>query len=107
MNHLNLRMNQLLSCSQHFCNVSKDMERWKVINGFSNYQVSSLGNVKNIKRNKLLKIGNARFQMLNAVPTVNLTSDEGKRKRHTVGRLVLNTFDPRDTTDTLFAIHID
>jgi hypothetical protein len=31
------------------------IEKWKVIEGYENYMVSDLGNVKNIKRNRILK----------------------------------------------------
>eukprot|EP01083_Nonionella_stella_P229556 812391_1 len=76
------------------------------MDGCSNYQVSSLGNVKNIKLNKLLKIDIARFQILNNVPRIYVTSDD-RRRGYGLARLVLGMFEPRDTTDKLFAIHID
>eukprot|EP01083_Nonionella_stella_P101501 287786_1 len=103
VNRLGIVMNQSSPCF-HFCHISNEfaLERWKVIDGSSNYQVSSLGNVKNTKRNKLLKIDIRRFLVI-----VYLTYDGKQRMRYAVGRLVLDTFEPRDTADKLFAIHID
>eukprot|EP01084_Bolivina_argentea_P090568 163175_1 len=99
------RQNRLNSL---FCKAfSTVSEIWTDINGFSQYQISSLGNVKNIKRNRLLTINNDRFKILNSTSFVMLVSDSGKKRRLIVGRVVLNSFDPNDDSDNLFAIHID
>ena len=38
----------------------ENLEIWKTIDGYENYQVSNLGNVKNLKTNRILKKGNSR-----------------------------------------------
>ena len=86
---------------------STHLERWKDINGHARYQVSSFGNVKSKKLNKVLCIDTERFQSINDRARINLTSDSGARKYHAVSRLVLEAFSPAINSESLFAIHID
>ena len=83
---------------------STHLERWKDINGLTKYQVSSFGNVKSKKRNKVLRIDAER---INGSATIRLISDSGALKWRTVSRLVLEAFLPTTNSESLFAIHID
>eukprot|EP01084_Bolivina_argentea_P018040 33633_1 len=82
-------------------------EQWAKIDGFSWYQVSSLGNVKNIKLNKLRNINVERYRKLNDTPRCILKSDNGDMKSCSINRLVLSSFKPTLNSNNLFAIHID
>eukprot|EP01083_Nonionella_stella_P032005 87604_1 len=94
-----------LHCSStHFSN---GLERWTCIDGFSGFEASTFGNIRNIKHAKLRTINNRRFKSINARPTVNIKSDTGKWITFGVNRLVLCCFHPRDDADNLFAVHID
>eukprot|EP01083_Nonionella_stella_P071963 193695_1 len=87
---------------------SSNLERWKGIYGFSRYEVSSCGNVRNCKFNKLLTINTERAKLLNIRPYVRIKSDAtGKWTYFAISRLVLTCFDPKDDVNNLFAIHID
>lgn len=65
------------------------MEIWKDINDYPNYQVSSLGNVKNVKTNKILK----PFSPIGEYLKVSL-SKNGKAKQFFIHRLVAIAFIP-------------
>lgn len=71
------------------------MEEWKNISNFPNYQVSSFGNVKNVKTCKLMRL-NTRCGYLK----VSLVSKNSK-KDHLVHRLVALEFldNPENKTD--------
>eukprot|EP01083_Nonionella_stella_P022655 62651_1 len=102
-----LKISRFITSCQHFTNESYILETWKVIDGFSLYEISSYGNVRNLKRGKLLSINNDRFKRLNAQSRISIKSDSGKYVSLGVGRLVLSYFAPRDDAETLFAVHID
>ena len=63
-------------------------EKWKNISGFSNYQVSNLGNIKSKKTDHILK------QQLNEKKYCVITLFDDNRKKRTlrVHRLVANAF---------------
>ena len=65
------------------------IEEWKTVTNFSNYQVSNLGNAKNIKTNKMLKLHNSGRGYLQ----VSL-SKNGKTKQFYIHRLVAEHFIP-------------
>jgi hypothetical protein len=66
------------------------MENWKSIVGFENYEVSDLGNVRNVKSGKVLKPQNNKGYF-----RVGLYH-EGQQYLFSVHRLVLQTFIPND-----------
>lgn len=79
------------------------METWKKINGYDNYRVSNLGNVKNIKHDKILK----PFKSTKGQLTVQLFREgEPKGKQFFVHRLVYFGFKP-DTDVNKVVIHKD
>ena len=66
------------------------MEQWKDIKGYESiYQVSNLGNVKNVKRNKLLKQESINGKYKRVTLTLNK-----KQKHFQVHRLVATAFIP-------------
>lgn len=70
-------------------------ERWKDIRGYEGlYQVSDLGKVKTLRKNKILKPGKAGKGYL----FVSLVKNSVREKRY-VHRLVLETFNPREDMD--------
>lgn len=69
------------------------MEKWKNVEGYKGYQVSNLGNVKNIKDPKkqfILKV----FYGTKGQGTVELY-DGVKQKQFLVHKLVINAFKPK------------
>jgi hypothetical protein len=62
-------------------------EIWKVVDGFKKYEVSSFGNVKNIKSQKILKPRNNGEYL-----DVSLSSDNGKFKTLKIHRIVALNF---------------
>lgn len=64
------------------------MEKWKTISGFSKYEVSSLGHVRNKITGYTLKGG----LMTSGYIFVVLSSDEGGFKNKSIHRLVATTF---------------
>lgn len=70
-------------------------EVYKDIPGFPNYQVSNLGNVKNIKRDKIKEPGNDSHGYLK----VDLYKNS-KRTTRKIHRLVANAFLPEDPKRT-------
>eukprot|EP01084_Bolivina_argentea_P276838 472460_1 len=71
-------------------------EQWTDIPNFSRYLVSSSGNVKIQKNQKLLSINIPRFQKANRPVQLQLTRDDGKRVNVYRGRLILNSFKPTE-----------
>jgi len=61
------------------------MESWKVIAGFENYEVSDLGNVRNIKTGRILKPNSDKYLI------VNLTNNK-KAISKAIHKLVANAF---------------
>ena len=65
------------------------MEEWKIIEEFNNYEVSNLGRVRNIKKNKLMTIS----KRPNGYCVVKLSKNNISRERK-VHRLVAIAFIP-------------
>eukprot|EP01084_Bolivina_argentea_P179548 310252_1 len=84
-----------------------ETEEWIDMSGFLRYQISSLGNIRSKKTNKLLKINYETLKKFNRGCQVNIRTNEGKQKNAFVSRLVLMSFAPMDNVDKLFAIHLD
>jgi hypothetical protein len=75
-------------------------EIWKTIDGYENYQVSNLGNVKNLKTNKILKKGNSRGYVCQVLSKNNIHKTF---KNH---RLVAQAF-INNNQNKLFVNHIN
>ena len=67
-------------------------ELWKTITYAPNYQISNLGNVKNIKSNKLIKINYDRLKKTNSRARVGFTNNENKSKGYYLHRIVAQHF---------------
>ncbi len=65
-------------------------EIWKNIEGFEDYQISNMGNVKNIKKNTIKKSYMNRY----GYPIVNLYK-HGINRKYTIYSLVTKVFLPR------------
>lgn len=90
---------------RHFSTECKEI--WKDVNGYSNYQVSNLGNVRNKKWRKNLKINYDRFNRTGKIPQVILVNGNGRKAFH-VARLVLSNFDPQvEDGKLMYACHLD
>ena len=76
-------------------------EQYKIINGFSNYEISNFGNVRNIKTGKILKqcFNNSGYKMVNIM-------DEGKQSAKQIHRLIAMMFIPNPNNKTTID-HID
>ena len=78
-------------------------EIWKTIKDYTNYEISNFGNVKNKKRNSLMKldVDNSGYQYVDLYKN-------GKRKRFKVHRLVAIAFVTNpDPTNFDIVNHID
>lgn len=70
------------------------MEKWKIIKGYSNYQVSNIGNVRTIDYNHTGKMKNLKiFKNIYGYPACNLMQN-GVRQRKLIHRLVAEAFIP-------------
>lgn len=78
-------------------------EIWKTCKLNENYEISNLGNIKNIKRNKLLK---PTIVKSNGYKSVKLRINN-KSKRICVHRLVLLTFKPNEYFENAVVNHKD
>jgi hypothetical protein len=82
--------------------LNQELTIWKSLNGFSNYQISNTGLIKNIKNNKIINgVFEANYQM------VILSNNEGIRKNLRVHRLVAEHFCTRDDENKNIINHID
>eukprot|EP01084_Bolivina_argentea_P236855 398206_1 len=80
-------------------------EEWKQIPRFPNYHASTLGNIKNVKSNRLLFINYDRFRATCTRSRIILLHN-GVRRNVLVGRTILSTFHPTDDKN-LQTNHID
>jgi hypothetical protein len=80
------------------------MEIWKSLEplGFPNYEVSTLGNVRNIIYGRELK-----GSMDRGYKKVTLTDKNGKCSKQSIHRLVILIFNPKDKYEGLTVDHID
>jgi hypothetical protein len=67
-------------------------EVWKTITYAKNYQISNLGNVKNIKRNNLIKVNYERLKKTNTRARVGITNNDNKSKGYYLHRIVAEHF---------------
>jgi hypothetical protein len=65
-------------------------EEFKIINKFSNYEISNFGNVKNIKTGKILN----QYFNTDGYKTVSMKNDDGKKTKQLVHRLIGFAFIP-------------
>lgn len=91
------------STARNFCSI---VEQWTGIQGYANYQISSLGNIKNIKRSKFLYITYDNTVKTGRRKTVVLYQN-GIAKSFSLNRLVLSSFHPVANQCELQANHID
>lgn len=82
--------------------ISSGMERWVVIEGYEDYQVSNLGRIKSLKYNKERILSSAIDKL--GYARVNLS--DGKCKLFTVHRLVAKAFIPNPDNKP-YIDHID
>lgn len=80
------------------------MEIWKTIEGFENYQVSTLGRVKSLSNNKTKKEKILKPFYSHGYPKVHLWKD-GTRKKKTVHSLVAEAFILKPPIDNLIVNH--
>ena len=76
-------------------------EQYKIINGFSNYEISNFGNVRNIKTGLILKQSNIK-----GYKKINLVNDNGEGITHRVHRLIAEYFIPNPNNKPIID-HID
>eukprot|EP01084_Bolivina_argentea_P289643 497403_1 len=86
---------------------SNQIEEWTDIPGFSKYEVSSFGNVKNKKSNKLLKTNYPNMRRYNKHSKIFVPNDNGKYSTLLLSRTVLSAFNPIENSEKLFATHLD
>jgi hypothetical protein len=67
----------------------EEPEIWKIIEGYENYEVSTFGNVRNIRTNNLLRLSKKGNYY-----SIGLTNKHKNRKSFRVHRLVCKTFIP-------------
>lgn len=77
-------------------------EQWLPINGFDNYEVSNLGQVRNKKTNRILK----QAHQNSGYSIVSLRRG-GTTKTYAIHRLVMEAFNPRQDANKLDVNHKD
>ena len=78
------------------------MEEYKIVQGYENYSVSNLGNVKNINTQRILKLSTSS----NGYFIVNLSDNDKQKKKLKVSRLVAKSFVPNPQNKP-YVDHID
>ena len=107
-----------LSGTEHVCSAlfstrltrtfsSDVVERWKDITGFSKYQISSFGNIKHKRKNRIRYINHDRFRRGHHPTQCCMQADDGRIINATVSRLVLGAFDATENHNELCAFHLD
>ncbi len=79
----------------------ENVEVWKPIEGFKNYEVSSFGRVRNVKFNRVINP-----HLSNGYQRIGISSGKGKQKKFAVGRLVAKAF-LESYSEDLEVDHID
>ena len=74
-------------------------ERWKSVNGYANYEISSCGRIRNATTERMLKPSDSGYQVINL-------RKNGKSKTHYVHRLVAEAF-VDNPTEKRTVDHID
>ena len=64
-------------------------EQYKIIKGYSNYEISNFGNIRNVKTGRILKQCNIK-----GYKKIELINDNGKGITHRVHRLIAEYFIP-------------
>ena len=64
-----------------------NIEQWRLIDGYDNYEISSHGRVRNNKTSKIMNVKNAK----NGYQRIGLSKDK-ERKKYSVHRLVALAF---------------
>ena len=86
-------------------------EQWKIIPCASNYEASSLGNIRNCKTKRLRFINYDRFRAQKIAPQISVSGQSGNSKYFKihllVSRMVLSAFQPIDNLDHYQAIHLN
>lgn len=82
------------------------IEKWKTINNFSSYQISTYGRIKN-KKGEFLKPQKSVFGYLNIILYKRQPHAKALAKAFRVHRLVLENFKPCKNMDKLQVNHID
>ena len=77
-------------------------ETWLPIANYNNYEISSIGRVRNNKTGKIL----SQTTQMSGYKQVCLC-ENGKRKMHTIHRLVMQAFNPVSKMDSMDVNHID
>ena len=84
----------------------RTLATWKAVPGFSRYEVSSDGNVRQASSKSLFNINYDYLKRKNKSAAVGLIGDDGKKKFWLLNRLVLSVFNP-NIDSSLRACHID
>eukprot|EP01084_Bolivina_argentea_P246570 412631_1 len=94
-----------ISLSFRYC--SNETEEWREIPGFYRYQISSFGNLKSKRFNKLLKINYDRMKRYNSVCAMKMLNDQGNSMNVSTARMALSVFHPMENNEKHFATHLD
>eukprot|EP01084_Bolivina_argentea_P015569 29174_1 len=82
-------------------------EEWRPIPGFPNYHASSLGNIKNIKKNRCLFINYDGFRETNKRARISLINENKQKKSIFPHRVILTAFNPIENHEEMEVNHKD
>jgi hypothetical protein len=82
-------------------NIMENVEIWKPIEGFKNYEVSSFGRVRNVKFNRVI-----HPHLRNGYERIGISDGNGNQKKFAVNRLVAKAF-LQSFNEDLEVDHID